>query len=106
MIVHEVLGVMVAEQLDVVALTVVKLHGEPVNEPLAEPVLLKATVPPGVDAVPDAVSLTNAVQLTDCPMTALAGVQVTVVDVVRRLTVTVLLVPVLPVWAVSVPATV
>ena len=31
-------GVNDAEQLDVVALTVVKLHGEPVNEPAAEPV--------------------------------------------------------------------
>jgi len=95
--VPEVLGVMVAEQLDVVALTVVKLHGEPVNEPLAEPVLLKATVPPGVDAVPDAVSLTNAVQVTIWPIATETGEQVTAVLVPRRPTVTVLLVPVLPV---------
>ena len=57
-------GTIVAEHLDVVALTVVKLQGVPVKNPDADPVLLKATVPPGVDAVPDAVSLTNAVQVT------------------------------------------
>jgi len=84
-------------QLDVVALTVVKLHGEPVNEPLAEPVLLKATVPPGVDAVPDAVSLTNAVQLINCATTTLDGVHVIVVVVALvPPTLTVLLVPELP----------
>ena len=57
-------GAIVAEQLDVVALTIVKLQGVPVKDPDADPVLLSVTVPLGVDAVPDAVSLTNAVQVT------------------------------------------
>ena len=90
-------GTIVAEHLDVVALTVVKLQGVPVKDPDADPVLLKATVPPGVDAVPDAVSLTNAVQVTIWPIATETGEQVTAVLVPRRPTVTVLLVPVLPV---------
>ena len=54
-----------AEQLDVVALTVVRLHGEPVKLPLALPVFVNATVPAGELAVPAvAVSLTKAVQVT------------------------------------------
>jgi len=64
--VPEVVAVIEAEQLAVVAFTVVKVHGVPVNEPDAVPVLVKATVPAGVLGVPaGAVSLTNAVQLTD-----------------------------------------
>ena len=51
-------------------------------------------------------SLTNAVQLVAWATTIAAGVQVTTVEVVRRLTVTAALVPLLPLWAVSVAATV
>ena len=46
----EVVGLIDAEQLAVVELTVVKLHGVPVNEPDAVPVLVNATVAPGVVA--------------------------------------------------------
>ena len=88
-----VVGVIDTEQLDVVALTLAKVQGEPVNEPPAVPDFANATVPAGDDAVPAAeVSLTNAVHVTDCPMTTEAGAHVTAVDVVLRLTVTVLLV--------------
>jgi len=90
-------GVIDAEQLAVVELTVVKLHGVPMNVPATVPLFVNATVPAGVEAEPAAdVSFTKAVQVTDCPMTALAGMHVTVVEVVRRLTVTLLLVPLLP----------
>ena len=51
-------------------------------------------------------SLTKAVQLVAWATTIAAGVQVTTVEVVRRLTVTAALVPLLPLWAVSVAATV
>jgi len=95
-----------AEQLAVVALTVVKVHGEPPKLPAAVPVWVKATVPAGVEAVPTpALSLTKAVQLTDCAITAVAGEQVTAVVVARRATLTVLLVPLLVLWAVSDAAT-
>jgi hypothetical protein len=57
-------GAIEAEQLEVVALTVASVHGVPVNEPVAVPVLVKATVPPGADVVPVEVSLTKAVQVT------------------------------------------
>ena len=98
-----VVGVMVAEQLDVVALTVARVHGVPVKDPPAVPVLVNATVPAGELAVPAAdVSLTKAVHVTTWPTFTLVGVQDTEVVVVRRVTVTVLLVPVLPLWAVSV----
>jgi len=96
-----------AEQLAVVALTVVNVHGVPVNEPEAVPVLVKATVPAGVDAVPTpAVSFTKAVQLVDCATTIAAGEQDTVVVVCRLFTVTAALAPLLPLWAVSLAATV
>jgi len=92
--VPDVDGVTVAEQLDVVALTVVKLHGDPVNEPVALPVFVNATVPAGVEAEPAAdVSFTKAVQVTDWATTTVVGDHVTVVDVVRRVTLTVLQVP-------------
>jgi len=58
-------GVNVAKQLAVVELTVVRLHGEPVNDPAAVPVLLKDAVPPGVVAPAPPVSLTKAVQVVD-----------------------------------------
>jgi len=97
-----VVGAIDAEQLDVVALTLTRVQGDPLNEPVAVPVLVNATVPAGADAVPAAdVSLTNAVQLVDCPTTIVEGEHTTDVDVVLRLTVTMLLVPELPLWAVS-----
>jgi hypothetical protein len=103
MTVPDVEGVMDAEQLDVVALMPVSVHGVPVNEPVAVPVLLKATVPAGALAVPaDEVSLTKAVQLVDWATTIVVGEQVTAVVVVRRVTVTVALDPMLPLCAVSV----
>lgn len=58
-----VVGVMVAEQLDVVALTVARVHGVPVKDPVAVPVLVKATVPPGATGDIE-VSFTNAVHVT------------------------------------------
>ena len=49
----------------------------------------KFTIPVGVTKVPEAVSVTVAVQLIDCPMTMVEGEQKTAVPVVLRLTVTV-----------------
>ena len=78
------------EQLEVVAFTLTSVQGETVNEADAVPLLVNATVPRGAEAVPAAdVSLTNAVQLVDWPMTIVAGEHVMAVEVVRRLTVTV-----------------
>ena len=72
-----------AEQLAVVALTVVKVHGEPEKLPAAVPVLENETVPAGVEAVPaTAVSFTNAVQLSDWATTAGDGEHDIEVDVV------------------------
>ena len=60
-----VLGAIVTWQLDVVAFTAVKLHGVPLNVPVALPVFVNATVPAGVDVVPAVdVSLTNAMHVT------------------------------------------
>ena len=89
------------EQLEVVALTATRVHGFGVlNIPAAG--LLKSTVPAGALAVPAAeVSLTNAVHDDAWATTTEAGLQTTVVDVVRRATVTVA-VPELPECAVSV----
>ena len=67
---------------------------------------MKATVPVGVLAVPAFVALTKAVQDVACPTAIDDGVHVTTVDVLRLVTVTLLLVPVLPLWATSVAATV
>ncbi len=58
---------------------------------LPVPLLKKLTVPVGVVAVPGEVSATVAVQVDDEPTWTDAGLQVTVVVVVRRLTVTVAL---------------
>ncbi len=53
-----------AEQLDVVAFRLARVQGVPVKDPPAVPVLVKATLPAGADAVPALeVSFTNAVQL-------------------------------------------
>ena len=92
MTVPALVGVNEAEQLDTVVLMLAKVHGAPVNDPVAVPVLLKDTVPPGADGVPVAVSRTNAVQLVDCATTIAPGEHVTTVDVDRPPTVTVLLV--------------
>ena len=78
-------------QLDVVALTLARVHGEPVNDPAAVPPFVNATVPSGALAVPAAdVSFTNPVHVVACETTTADGEQLTAVDVVLRLTVTVL----------------
>src|SRR2546428_645631 len=94
-------GMIVTEQLEVVLLTPARVHGVPVNDPAAVPVLVNASVPPGADAVPVEVSFTSAVQLTVCPTSAEDGEHITAVLVVLRPTVTVLLVPELPLCAAS-----
>jgi len=90
MTVPALVGVKVTLQLEVVALTLANVHGEPVNEPVAVPPLVNATVPRGADAVPAAdASLTNPVQVMTWETTTVDGVQVTAVEVVLRFTVTV-----------------
>jgi len=85
-------GVNVTLQLEVVALTPARVHGDPVKLPAAVPPLVNATVPAGALAVPAAdVSLTNPVHVVAWATTIAAGVHVTAVEVARRLTVTVLL---------------
>src|SRR5713101_9912593 len=92
MTVPTLVGVNVTLQLDVVALTPANVQGEPVNDPDAVPPLVNATVPSGADAVPAAeVSFTNPVHVVACETTIVVGEHVTAVDVVRRVTVTVLL---------------
>jgi hypothetical protein len=84
-------GLKVTLQLDVVALTLAKAHGVPVNEPVADPPLVNATVPRGAEAVPAAeVSFANPVQVMTWETTTVVGVHETAVEVVLRLTVTVL----------------
>jgi hypothetical protein len=80
MIVPVVVGVKTAEQLDAVALRVVRVHGELVNAPAAVPVLVKVTLPPGVVAPAPEVSCTTAVHV-DPWLTTTGPVHVTVVDV-------------------------
>ena len=59
-------GLNVTVQLEVVALTLANVQGDPVNVPVAVPPLVKAMVPRGADAVPATdVSFTNPVQLVD-----------------------------------------
>ncbi len=54
------------EQLEVVALTLAGVQGEPVKLPVTVPVLVKATLPAGADVVPaEDVSFTNAVHDVD-----------------------------------------
>jgi len=92
MIVPELVGVIVRAQLEVVALTLASVHGDPVKVPTGDavPVLLMATVPAGALAVPAAaLSLTNAVQVTTWPVVTDEGEQVTVVVVGLSVTVTV-----------------
>jgi hypothetical protein len=91
MTVPEVLGMIVAEQLEVVELTLARVHGVPEKVPVAEPALVNATVPSGALVVPAVeLSFTNAVHVTVCPTATEFGVQLTIVKVLRRLTVTVL----------------
>jgi hypothetical protein len=61
------------------------------NVPVA-PVLVKLTVPEGVVAPAPLVSVTVAVQFEACPMVTDEGLQTTLVEVVRRVPVTVPLV--------------
>jgi len=78
-------------QLEVVALTLARVQGEPVNDPAAVPPFVNATVPSGALAVPAAdVSFTNPVHVVACETMIADGEQLTAVDVVLRLTVTVL----------------
>ena len=91
MTVPDAVGLNVTSQLEVVALTLARVHGDPVKDPVADPPLVNATVPRGADAVPAAeVSFTNPVQVTVWATTTVAGEQETAVDVVRNVTVTVL----------------
>ena len=101
MTVPALVGAIDAEHEAVVLLTLTSVQGVPVKEPVEVPVLVKATVPAGVDAVPVEVSFTNAVHVVVCPTAIDVGEHATVVEVVRRPTVTVLLVPVLFACAVS-----
>ncbi len=78
-----------------------KAHVVELNDP-AGPVSVKVTVPVGVVAVPGEASATVAVQDDACPTTT-GLVQTTVVDVARRLTVTLAATLVLVLWVVSPP---
>jgi hypothetical protein len=80
-----------------------KVHGEPVKEPVAVPVAVNPTVPTGVIAVPAVeVSVTVAVQVEGW-LTTTVLVHETVVLVVRGFTVmTAATVVLLPLWTVSV----
>ncbi len=72
-------------QLAVVPLTVASVQLVGLNVPVAvlAPPSVKATVPAGVDAVPDAVSFTNAVHDDAWPTGTVDGVHTTVVVVAR-----------------------
>ena|SRR2546425_1221100 len=97
MTVPDAVGLNVTLQLDVVALTLAKVQGDPVNDPVALPPFVNAMVPSGAVVVPTAdVSLTNPVHVMTWATTTVVGVHVTAVEVVRGVTVTVLLVPELP----------
>ena len=66
MIVPAPVGLNVTVQLEVVALTLARVQGDPVKLPVAVPPLVNATVPRGAEAVPATeVSFTNPVQLVD-----------------------------------------
>jgi hypothetical protein len=79
-------GVKFTEQLEVVALTATRVHGLGVlNVPAAG--VLNNTVPAGALVVPAVeVSLTNAAHDEAWPTTTVAGLQTTVVEVVRKAT--------------------
>ena len=96
MTVPAVVGTNVTLQLDVVVLTLARVQGVPVKLPPEVPPLVNATVPPGADAVPVPVSLTNAVQVIVWETTTVDGKHVTAVVVgLVPPTLTVLLVPLL-----------
>ena len=82
-------GVNVTVQLEVVALMLARMHGDPVKLPAAVPVLVNATVPNGAEVVPADVSLTKPVHVVACATTIEVGVHETVVEVARSVTVTV-----------------
>ena len=95
------MGVKVTLQLDVVALILPRVHGLPVKLPVAVPVLVNATVPAGAEFVFGVVFLTKLVQVVDWATTIALREHDTTVVVEILLTVTVLLVPELVVWVVS-----
>ena len=65
--------------------------------PEAAGVALRVTVPVGKDFVPESVSATTVVQVDACPKATDAGLQVTVVEVERLVTVSAN-VPLLVAW--------
>ena len=73
-------------------MTLANVHGAPLNDPVAVPLLANETVPPGAVAVPVAISLTKAVQLVACETTIAVGEHETTIEVALPPTVTVLLV--------------
>ncbi len=89
-------GVYVTEQVPPL-----RVHGEVVNVPV--PLDEKLTVPVGVLAVPRAVSATVTVHVVTLFTTIDAGAQVMVVDVERRVTVTVVVAFAGALWLVSPP---
>jgi hypothetical protein len=78
-------GVYPTWQLAVVPLTALNVHGDPVNVPLL--LVVQLTVPVGVLPMPPSTSVTVAVQAAAVPTLSGFGAQLTVVEVVRRLTV-------------------
>ncbi len=75
-------GVYVTEQVPLARVHVVELK-------VPVPVLANVTVPPGTIAVPGDVSVTVAVHVVTLLTTMEAGAQLIVVEVVRKVTVTV-----------------
>src|SRR5713101_9287873 len=73
-------GVKVTLHVDAVAFRAARVQGEPVNDPAAVPVFVKATVPAGT-VPPEAISWTVAVQLITWLITTAEGLQATVVVV-------------------------
>ena len=73
-------GVKVTLQVDAVAFSAARVQGEPVNDPAAVPVFVKATVPAGT-VPPEAISWTVAVHVVAWFMTIAEGLQTTVVVV-------------------------
>ncbi len=87
----ELVGLNVTLQLEVVALTAARVHGEPVKLPVAVPPFVNATVPRGAEAVPaEEVSFTKPVHVVAWETTTAEGEQDTAVEVVLNVTVTVL----------------
>ena len=83
--VEMIVGVYVALQLAELAVGLPSVQGEPVNVPV--PLLVNETVPVGALVVPPDVSVTVTLQVVGA-LTATGVVQVTVVRVVRSVTVT------------------